>query len=144
VICFESAADDSNGVHAAIMLDTEHGVFPPNTLFRLKRIERLGEWEAPGGTFPRRRLLVVTATYRPPSAGLMRVGDTDGKLCAAAVTLSYGAVESQKPKHTHIACCLSVLLVLGDDWCGGLSFLIMQATGRRLCTGWRTLSRSRC
>eukprot|EP01051_Picozoa_sp_SAG22_P006277 SAG22_NODE_404_length_11005_cov_8.751788_14_plen_61_part_00 len=38
-----------------------------------------------GGLFPRRRLLVVTATYRPPSAGLMRVGDTGGKLCAAAL-----------------------------------------------------------
>ena len=36
---------------------------PPNTLFRLRDVLAPGTWQAPGGVYPRQRLLVVSATY---------------------------------------------------------------------------------
>ena len=65
---------------------------PPNTLFRLKQIKAPGEWEAPGGIFPKQRLLVVTATYLPPVGGGItdKGGGGDSKLCAKPFTLAYG------------------------------------------------------
>ena len=91
VVGFESAADDENGCHSAIILeDDEHGAFPPNTLFRLKRVIEAGFWEAPGGIFPEQRLLIVTATYRAPRAGLSVVSGVGGKMCEPATSLQYG------------------------------------------------------
>ena len=91
VICFESQPDDEHGAHSAIALGTEErGAFPPNTLFRLKKIEGPGEWEAPGGVRPRQRLLTVTATYQPPRAGPSASG-VASKLCGTLVTLQYGS-----------------------------------------------------
>ena len=89
VVCFESASDDELGAHSAIMLDSEEvGVFPPNTLFSLKRIEAPGTWEAPNGLYPRQRLLVVTATYHSPTLGADGSAG-GGKLCGDATVLSY-------------------------------------------------------
>ena len=65
------------------------GVFPPNTLFSLKRIEAAGVWEAPNGTHPQQRLLVVTATYNSPSLGEDGAIRT-GKMCPDAAVLCYG------------------------------------------------------
>lgn len=96
VVCFESAPDDEHGAHAAIptawsksthML--ENGVFPPNTLYRLKEVKQPGEWEAPGGVRVQQRLLVVTATYRAPRIGLSAASEGGAKLCGVAVTLNY-------------------------------------------------------
>ena len=70
VVCFESAPADDEGLHAAVMFgDGPRGAFPPNTLFELKEERGPGEWEAPNGTHPARRLyMVYKATYRPPRA----------------------------------------------------------------------------
>jgi hypothetical protein len=68
VVCFETAEDDEFGCHSPVMTSKESGVFPPNCLFRLKKVEKAGEWESPfPGVFPRQRLLVFTATYRKPN-----------------------------------------------------------------------------
>ena len=93
VVCFESAPTDEQGHHAAIMLPGlgggSFGCFPPNCPFRLKQIVAAGEWEAPGACFPRRRLLVVTATYWQPPTSL-RGATEGGKLCGHVATLQYG------------------------------------------------------
>ena len=90
VVCFESIATDGVDMHAAIMTENQSfGVFPPNTLFRLKAVEE-GGFTAPGGQRVRQRLLVVTATYRPPRAQQSEDGKQNGsKLCGTVVTLSY-------------------------------------------------------
>ena len=78
VLLFESAPNDWKGSHAAIVFSDDPclGVFPPNTLFRLKEIRSPGEWEAPGGVRPRQRLLVVSATYRSPVESItVSIGD---------------------------------------------------------------------
>lgn len=67
--------------------------FPPNTLFRLKEVRAAGQWEAPpasSGVYPNQRLLVCTATYQPPRAGLAAGGEGSGKMVGAAAMLSYG------------------------------------------------------
>lgn len=55
-----------------------------------------GGWEAIPGTavFPRQRLLVVSATYRPRTAGLVSADASGGKLCGAAVSLMYSRREA--------------------------------------------------
>ena len=66
VICFQSRGDDEHGCHSAIMLEDGYsGCFPLNTLFKLREVHTPGSWRAPNGTFPQRKLLVVTATYLP-------------------------------------------------------------------------------
>lgn len=94
VVAFESHPEDEQGYHAAVMLERKdrlheecEGVFPPNCLYRLKRIQE--GFLAPGGVFVNQRLLVVTATYRPPIPKRSDAG-TMGKLCSAATALSYG------------------------------------------------------
>ena len=91
VVRFDSTPADANGYHAAVMLTPTRGTFPPNTLFRLKQTIEAGYWEAPGGVYPNQRLLVVTATYRPPRTGLQVASEGGGKICGAAVTLRYGS-----------------------------------------------------
>eukprot|EP01052_Picozoa_sp_SAG31_P027381 SAG31_NODE_2560_length_5482_cov_7.141373_4_plen_744_part_01 len=90
VVCFESKPADENGFHSAVMLTETRGTFPPLTLFRLREIKEPGEWEAPGGLHPAQRLLVCTATYRPPLPASDANGSIDGKLCIAGNTLRYG------------------------------------------------------
>jgi hypothetical protein len=67
------------------------GDFPPNTLFRLKRTVPPGEWQAPGGVYPKQKLVVVSATYRMPRGVSPADADADTrtKLCATPVTLEY-------------------------------------------------------
>ena len=93
IVCFESMPDDEHSSHCAILTNSDvDGVFPPNTLFRLKCVEEPGTWRAPGDVFPRQRLLVVTATYLPPYSNDHIVpGDRTcgAKLCESAITLLY-------------------------------------------------------
>ena len=86
VVAFESAAEDAFGLHEAIALSDTVGAFPPNTLFRLRRIDRQG-FTAPNGVFVRQPLITVSATYRAP------LGPGHGicaKLCSSATSLMYG------------------------------------------------------
>lgn len=55
-------------------------------LFRLKKILKPGEWEAPGGAKPKQRLLVVTATYHEPT---FLGKNTEAKLFGHTITLEY-------------------------------------------------------
>lgn len=55
-------------------------------LFRLKKILKPGEWKAPGGVYPERRLLIVTATYHEPT---LFSKSTEGKLFGQTITLEY-------------------------------------------------------
>ena len=95
VVCFDSMPPDEHGMHEPLMGPEENnmhqnGQFPPNTLFRLKYVIEPGKWEAPGGSFPLRRLLVVGATYRAPR---QEAGDDThgkGKMCAPIISLQYG------------------------------------------------------
>ena len=94
VVCFESAADDEHGAHSAIITSESSGDFPPNTLFRLKGVVNPGQWEAPGGVFPNQRLLVVTATFQPPRAGISSNDSGGSKMCGTSVALTYNNRES--------------------------------------------------
>jgi hypothetical protein len=70
------------------------GVFPPNTLFRLKEILDASTWEAPpkgSDIYPRQRLLVCSATYRPPRTGAADAdGNSPAKLVGTVQMLAYG------------------------------------------------------
>ena len=87
VVCFESARSDNLGKHAAVMDGNVSGYFPPNTLYRLKRVE-LNGFTAPNGVFVNQPLHVVVATYRPPRAG--SVGGDVGRYLPPPTTLRYG------------------------------------------------------
>ena len=63
VVCFESHPTDQFGAHSAVMFHEHYGSFPPNTTFATREIMEPGTWEAPGGVYPMRRLIVVIATY---------------------------------------------------------------------------------
>lgn len=91
IVGFVNEATDEHGIHAALEVGKTSAAFPPNTLFRLKKILAPGEWVAPGGVRPRQRLLVVTCTFR-----LSAETNEDGgssKVCDAPTTLTYGARE---------------------------------------------------
>ena len=125
VIGFESAPDDEQGSHAAIVLDTEEkGSFPPNCLFRLREVVPAGQWEAPGGTWPMQRLLVVSATYHPHQMGAPAADPSSvaggSKMCGRATTLSYGSRQS---------------FVAGLDACIDKPVLTMEAECTRV-TQW--------
>ena len=79
MVGFESAADDEHGAHSPVLTGATFGVFPPNTLYRLKETVPAGEWVAPGGARPQQPLLVVTATYRSESAAAEQEGG--GRMC---------------------------------------------------------------
>lgn len=89
VVMFESTPDDEFGIHAPVLTGETYATFPPNTLFRLKRIVAAGAWEAPGGVCPRQRLLVVSATYQRPQPSSL-CSDAGGRMCDSVVTLQYG------------------------------------------------------
>jgi len=93
IICFESAPDDEHGAHSAVETSHSSGDFPPNTLFRFKEVREPGSWEAPGGVYPKQRLIVVTATYQPPNLGVV-ASDEGGRMCGSPVTLSYNKRET--------------------------------------------------
>jgi hypothetical protein len=87
VVCFESAAASSATMHSAIMVSAEDGVFPPNTLFRLRSVAP--SFTAPNGVHVQRTLLTVSATYLPLRAPQLE-SELTSKLCARTFTLSYG------------------------------------------------------
>jgi len=91
IVAFVSTPQEDTVAHAAVLTYTAStGCFPPNTLFRLRKVQPPGSWEAPGGLFPNQRLLVVTATYLPP-VGEERFGrSTPSKLCGDVTALTYG------------------------------------------------------
>lgn len=71
VVAFESAPDDEQGCHMAILgAHTNSARFPPLTRFEFQREVAPGKWEAPGGTFPKQKLIVMRATYAAPLAQL--------------------------------------------------------------------------
>ena len=69
VVCFEPMGTDVHGVHAAVMVSEHQGAFPPNTLFRLKKVEAAGTW---GSTVEMAVLGGVTAGHH----GLLWLGRT--------------------------------------------------------------------
>ena len=96
VVAFESAGEDEHGYHAGVVIERANvpwseseAVFPPNCLYRLKRVQPDG-FESPGGVWVRQKLLVVTATYRSPlpRSDLGTAGSR--KMCGSALTLAYG------------------------------------------------------
>ena len=91
IVCFEPAYDDIEGCRSPILTKDNQGVFPPNTLFRLKEIKQPGTWESPNpGVFPKRRLLVVSALFQRPSLRReLTEGASTGKLCGSVTTLQY-------------------------------------------------------
>ena len=89
VVCFEPALDDDMGSHAPVMVDAYSGAFPPNTLFRLKEVVPAGKWTAPNGIVVGCRLLIVSATYRRPSASAQSSSNPDCKICENVETLRY-------------------------------------------------------
>ena len=67
VVGFVSCVQDDEGAHSAILTYSDKtGAFPPNTLFRLKEVKPPGGWEAPGGVFPKQRLLVPAGRVLNP------------------------------------------------------------------------------
>ena len=89
VVGFLSLPDDEFGLHRGLDVGSLQSVaFPPNTLFRLQRVVGKGQWEAPGGVYPQRQLLVVSATYHLAAYG---AGVSEGKVCGSATTLTYGS-----------------------------------------------------
>ena len=69
VIRIDSAEADELGMHEVLYGSThERAQLPMNALLELQEVLAPGEWEAPNGTFPQRKLYVLTATYRPPRA----------------------------------------------------------------------------
>ena len=91
IVCFEPAHDDIEGCRSPILTKDNQGVFPPNTLFRLKEIKDPGTWESPNpGVFPKQRLLVVSALFQRPSLRRELTEDASpGKLCGSVTTLQY-------------------------------------------------------
>ncbi|EOD30440.1 hypothetical protein EMIHUDRAFT_468406, partial [Emiliania huxleyi CCMP1516] len=78
VVRFDSAPEDEHGLHCCVVIKPGiYAVFPPNTLFRLKRVEPPG-WTAPNGVVVEQPLYVVSATYRP-TRPLASLGADGGK-----------------------------------------------------------------
>jgi len=92
VVGFESAPEDEHGVHSAVMTGKHSGSFPPNCLFRLKRVVPAEEGfiHAPTGVRVMQQLLVVSASYLPPlEADDDDQGSPGSKF--ATPTLQYGS-----------------------------------------------------
>jgi len=90
VLCFESGETDVEGCHMPIFVKATTGVFPPNTLFRLHRIDEPGTWPCPReGVYPKQRLLTVSAVFRTPDARRFVNDESTGKLCVKANVLRY-------------------------------------------------------
>jgi len=91
IVGFVSQPDDEYGMHRGLQVSQNNTVFPPNTLFCLKKVHSPGDWLAPGGKRPKQRLLEVTATFR--MNGLFKSGNSGAtaKLCGEMITLSYAS-----------------------------------------------------
>ena len=92
IVCFESAPDEADAYHSAIMLTPQHGAFPPNTLYRLVKVE--DSFEAPSDSErPSKRVLqrlfTVRATYRATAPGHGASGFSGTKICGSVITLEY-------------------------------------------------------
>ena len=93
IVGFVCRQTDEHGIHSGIEVSWQESVaFPPNTLFRLRKIVPPGRWQAPGGVYPRQRLLLVTCTFKLPAPADAADG-SDAKVCSPPTTLSYGARE---------------------------------------------------
>ncbi|CAK0821991.1 unnamed protein product, partial [Prorocentrum cordatum] len=94
VVCFESSDPDASGnLHSAVMLSDHLGLFPPHTLFRVKKV--LGppfDAFVDGGTTVsvNQRCFVVAPTFRPAAGGVDEAGS---KLTGSVATLSYGSLK---------------------------------------------------
>lgn len=87
VVCFESAKaeEGDDTMHAPIVYHVEEdgsmqAAFPPNTLFRLVRVDE-APFKAPTGVLVNQRLLTVRATFRPPMSSSDATGAGLSKLC---------------------------------------------------------------
>ena len=100
LMSFHYAADELRPCAHPSVCYMRPGAFPPNTQYRLKEVRAAGEWEAPAqGVYPRRRLLVVTATYLPPHADPSgKIGQFSArlapKLCFNRRSLLFGRKEA--------------------------------------------------
>ena len=116
------------------MSTSRAGVFPPNTLFRLLRIE--SNFVAPNGVEVKQPLYVVSATFRKP----VQAGKRDvGKMCGSLMELEYGGKDiyingldglvSLKPPLTMAQECSRDLV--WTDWKGEVY---------RLCDEWEYIN----
>jgi hypothetical protein len=112
VVGFVNAAKDEHGFHAGLVVASSSIAFPPNTLFRLKKIVPPGEWVAPSGHRPQQRLLVVTCTFRLPDTNVVDGGTS--KVCEVPTTLMYGAREMYVRGLSDVLD--KPLLSLEDEW----------------------------
>ena len=97
VVRFESAEEDEQGYHTAVMVGADRGAFPPNTLFAVKRVEPRFEFTsvdkltgAPCTITVEQRLYVVSATWRKPRTLQPTMVDEFTKMCGSVSTLNYG------------------------------------------------------
>lgn len=93
VVCFEISPPDAQGaLHSPLMLSAGSGVFPPNTLFRLKKVipAPFTAIDKTGGEHSiNQRCLVVSATFQP--LGSRTDTELCGKMSAGVTTLHYGS-----------------------------------------------------
>ena len=97
IVGFEPALEDEQGYHSAVLLEQSDEnekshyeyVFPPNCLFRIKRVESDG-FKAPNGIFVKQKLIIVTATFLSPFPKDLAHSEQCSKLCANVNTLAYG------------------------------------------------------
>ena len=84
IVCFESQPkenEEDEGITQAVVFHKDdssiRGAFPPNTLFRVQKVYKAGEWQVLGCKAgegletqrmvkPQQKLIVVTATFLPP------------------------------------------------------------------------------
>ena len=120
IVAFDSAPDDEHGCHAVVLTTSrKNGVFPPNTAFQFKEAKAPGEWEAPNGTFPRRHLLVVSATYYSPFADpagefTQLHADFLPKLCGGVAALGFGRPEAFAMGLNGLTC--QPILTMADEF----------------------------
>lgn len=125
VVGFVNAATDEHGFHAGLTVSRSSIAFPPNSLFRLKKIVAPGDWVSPSGARPQQRLLVVTCTFRLPDAKV--VGGGASKVCDAPTTLLYGAREMYVQGLSDVLD--KPLLSLEDEWTRPITW--SDRTGRQ-------------
>ena len=59
-----SAYSGEHGSHAAVFRESDNlATFPPNTRYELREVIAPGEWVAPNGVRPQRRLLVARGMH---------------------------------------------------------------------------------
>ena len=134
VVCFESAPMDDVGHHEALMTAEDIGSFPPNTLYHLVRVEEAGQWEAPGGSFPRRRLLVVRASYLP-STSCSGGNAAESKMVSMPRTLHYASRDAYVQGLNDILS--RPTLTLDQEFTRGKEWVDWKGAKHRLQDEWR-------